>query len=98
MQQISMAPFLLKRFIEDCWTVRGVCDFYVIAYLVAMFLYVLVPYDIIPESVYGVLGIIDDIFIVLLFLVPITRGIFTAYARVNSVGAQQQENQELQSV
>ena len=82
-----MSPFLLKRFAEDCWTVRGVCDCYVTMYIVGLILYLLMPYDIIPEAVYGFLGMLDDIFVVLLFLVPITRAIYQGYARRNSAEA-----------
>lgn len=45
-----------------------------------MILYLLLPYDIIPEAVYGVVGLLDDIVVVLIFIIPTARLIYSAYS------------------
>jgi len=45
------------------------CKLQVIIAVSACFMYICLPFDIIPESVYGVVGIVDDVIIVLTVLV-----------------------------
>jgi len=96
-EQIKMAPFLIKRFIEDCWSMAGLCDCYITFYILSLMIYLLMPWDIIPESVYGVLGLVDDVFVVLFFMIPISRAIYAGYSRrlsaaANSIEIPQSEN------
>ena len=49
-------------------------------------LYLMMPYDLIPEAVYGFVGVLDDIVIVLFLIVPLTRAIYSAYTRRFSAG------------
>ncbi len=73
-------PFLIRRFVEDFWTVDGLCDFYVLFYFISVMAYILLPYDIIPEAVYGVFGLIDDLFLILLVLILVTRAAYARYS------------------
>ncbi|XP_049781642.1 E3 ubiquitin-protein ligase RNF170-like [Schistocerca cancellata] len=62
-------PFLIRNFTADFFSVRGLfylfqlrmgfCISVAIAYLLS-------PLDIIPESVYGILGLVDDLFVFVL--------------------------------
>ena len=44
----------------------------IILCLVAVLVYLLSPLDILPEAVLGIIGLLDDIFIILLVLVYVT--------------------------
>lgn len=69
---ISDIPFLIRNFATDFFSVRGLfylfqlrmgfCISVAIAYLLS-------PLDIIPESVYGILGLVDDLFVLVLLCV-----------------------------
>lgn len=39
---------------------------------IAIFLYLISPIDFLPEAVFGIMGFLDDIFVVMLLLVYIT--------------------------
>ena len=45
------------------------CKLQVVLAVIACVLYICLPFDIIPESVYGVVGIVDDIIILVTVLV-----------------------------
>lgn len=40
--------------------------------LVALILYILIPFDIVPETVFGILGLVDDILIVFILVFYVT--------------------------
>lgn len=72
-------PFILKKMILDLWTEGGVCDFYLSFWVFAAFFYVLSPLDIIPEAIYGFIGLLDDIFIILVIAVCLSRCVYSRY-------------------
>lgn len=77
---IKLMPFLVFRFLSDLCTWEGLCGAKIFCYTFGLALYFLSPFDIIPESVFGVLGLIDDVLIFFLCLIPISRGIYTSFA------------------
>lgn len=48
--------------------------------ILGLVLYVLSPLDIIPEAVFGVIGLIDDILLVGIVLMVLTSAFYTAYS------------------
>lgn len=48
---------------------RLVCSFRTILVVVLVMAYLLSPYDLIPESVFGIVGLLDDVVFVLFALV-----------------------------
>ena len=57
-------PFLLRQFMQEVSLTRGEviyknCTFACI--LLGTFFYVVSPFDLIPEAVFGVVGLLDDI-------------------------------------
>ncbi len=80
-----MTPYLLRRLINDCCSLEGVCDCYLTFWAFALIIYVLSPYDFLPESVYGVIGLIDDIFLLLIGFFVLARCFYSAYASRHSV-------------
>ncbi|ESO03968.1 hypothetical protein HELRODRAFT_79604 [Helobdella robusta] len=68
-------PILLRHFFNDFFTIGGLLWVIRVRILVCILLtlfYILLPSDILPESVFGFLGIVDDFFVVLLLLIHIT--------------------------
>jgi RING finger protein 170 len=53
----------------------------IIVYLSLAVLYFLSPFDLIPESVYGVIGFVDDIAIFLIAMIIVGRMIHQALMR-----------------
>lgn len=69
-------PTLLQQLISELFSVGGlvwVLRMRIILCFLAAALYFVSPLDIIPESVFGFLGLLDDFLIVLLLLVYITE-------------------------
>lgn len=71
MEYIRDAPVLLRHLWNRLCTLGGLMLIFrirIVLCFAAMALYVLSPLDILPEGVFGLLGILDDIFIVFLAL------------------------------
>jgi len=67
MDYVRDAPVLLRHLWQRMFSVGGLMLIFRLRILLcfaAMFLYVLSPLDILPEAVFGLLGIMDDLFIV----------------------------------
>jgi len=67
MDYLRDAPVLLRHLWHRLFTMGGLMLIFRLRILLcfaAMFLYVLSPLDILPEAVFGLLGIMDDLFIV----------------------------------
>jgi len=67
MEQIRDAPFLIKTLIAEIVESGGRTMFtrvHYVIYLTSMIVYVLSPFDLIPEAIFGVIGLIDDAIVV----------------------------------
>lgn len=76
-------PTLLRHAFTEFFTVGGLIWMFRLRILVcffAAFLYFISPLDIIPEAVFGVLGFMDDLFILLLLAIYISI-IYRQYVR-----------------
>lgn len=78
---IMDAPTLMRHFISEIFSLAGMIRLFnarIIVCLLAAVMYLVSPLDIIPEAVFGLLGFLDDIFVLLLISVYLTiiyRGI-----------------------
>eukprot|EP00128_Syssomonas_multiformis_P008804 Colp12_sorted_trinity150504_noHs@13106 len=71
-EQVRDSPNLVWRLFHDLFSGSGfVMLFYfrVVFLLLAMVCYLLSPFDVIPERVFGVLGLVDDMFLFMVFFV-----------------------------
>lgn len=76
MDYIYDLPTLLRQLFSELFSVGGlvwVLRLRIILCFFAAALYFVSPLDIIPESVFGFLGLMDDVLIILLLLVYITE-------------------------
>lgn len=67
-------PTLLRHAFNEFFTVGGLVWMFrlrIIVCFLAALLYFISPFDIIPEAVFGILGFLDDIFILLLLAIYI---------------------------
>ncbi len=68
-------PTLLRHLWQDLFTVRGLLlihKIHIATILIFLLLYFLSPFDIIPESVVGILGLVDDLLIIAGALIYVT--------------------------
>ncbi|XP_022101702.1 E3 ubiquitin-protein ligase RNF170-like isoform X2 [Acanthaster planci] len=86
MDYIHDLPTLLRHAIREFFTLSGLVWMFRIRIIVcfcAALLYFISPLDIIPEAVFGILGFLDDLLILLLLLIYVTiiyRGFIAARA------------------
>ena len=57
------------------------CDCFIGSAFITELIYTLSPFDVLPERTYGILGLIDDILIILVITLGITRCFYNLYAR-----------------
>ena len=75
MDYIRDLPALLRHLWREFFSVGGLVmmfRFRIVLCLVAVLAYLLSPLDILPEALFGVIGFLDDIFILLLVLIYVT--------------------------
>jgi len=48
--------------------------------LIGVLAYLLSPFDIIPEAVFGLIGLLDDLFIIIIVLFMLANSFYHAYA------------------
>ena len=68
-------PVLLRHLWEELFSERGpllIRRLYLGYILLLLVVYLLSPFDLLPESVFGLLGYIDDLMILLIALVYVT--------------------------
>lgn len=73
-------PFLIKRTLAFLMSREGI-EFLLKTvesnfYLLILILYVLSPFDIIPECIFGFIGLIDDLVILILIFIILTNYYF----------------------
>jgi RING finger protein 170 len=76
MDHLRDFPTLLRQLFSELFSVGGlvwVLRLRIILCFLAAALYFISPLDLIPESVFGFLGLVDDVLIVLLLLVYVTE-------------------------
>eukprot|EP00249_Psilotum_nudum_P016260 c25751_g1_i1 orf=844-1623(-) len=71
-QRLRDMPLLLQRMLQDLMDTQRALSLVqrtrIMVYLVALALYVLSPLDILPEGIFGIFGLLDDFFVMLLVL------------------------------
>lgn len=75
MHYVYDIPILFRHLVRDLFTVRGLILLYRLHILFILFLfvvYLLSPFDLLPEAVFGVLGLLDDVIILLGVIVYIS--------------------------
>jgi RING finger protein 170 len=68
-------PTLLRHTWSEFFTVGGLIMMFrirIVVCVIAAFVYFISPLDIIPEAAFGILGFLDDVFIVLLLAIYIS--------------------------
>ena len=68
-------PFLVSRFTAEIRSSNGailIQNFHFIVYIVCLVAYTLSPLDLLPELVFGAIGLIDDVIVVVYILVAIS--------------------------
>ena len=83
-------PTLLRHAFTEFFTVGGLIWMFrlrILVCFIAAFVYFISPLDIIPEAVFGVLGFLDDAFILLLLAIYVTI-VYRQYVRSRLPGRQ----------
>ncbi|XP_069092707.1 E3 ubiquitin-protein ligase RNF170 isoform X2 [Pleurodeles waltl] len=75
MERIMDLPTLLRHAFREMFSVGGLFWMFrirIVLCLVGAFLYLASPLDIIPEALFGILGFLDDFFVIFLLLIYIS--------------------------
>ena len=75
MDYIRDLPTLLRHAISEFFSMGGLLVMFrlrIIVCFIAAIIYFISPLDIIPEAVFGILGFLDDIFILLLLAIYVS--------------------------
>ena len=67
MHYIYDIPALLRHLMRELFTVRGLIlirRLHLVLILVLLLVYLILPLDLLPEAVFGALGLIDDVIII----------------------------------
>ena len=79
------SPFLFRRLFEEIrkngLAIRDKLQLLVL--IAACIAYLLSPFDLIPEFVFGILGILDDLCVVILVVLGTTGALMTLYKKRN---------------
>jgi RING finger protein 170 len=68
MEKLKDMPTLLRQLIAKFFTIRTMLKIKMFLMVFAFLLYFLSPFDIVPEAFFGIIGIVDDIFVVFILL------------------------------
>ena len=85
------APFLVRRFVAEIMTgdIRTLARNYrLLLMILSGFVYVLSPFDLIPEFVFGVFGLLDDFVIVIFVFIAVAQGFRQVLQNRNQVNMQ----------
>lgn len=75
MDRLRDFPFLISRFRDEVIRTRGAIIFHsfkFMFYIVAMLIYLLSPLDLIPEFIFGIFGMLDDLIVMIYAFVAIS--------------------------
>lgn len=71
------APFLVKRFLREIFTTDVtvlVRNYRLIMTMIIGFVYLLSPFDLIPEVVFGLIGYLDDLVVIVFVFIAVAQG------------------------
>ena len=71
------APFLVKRFFREICTtdIRVIVRYYrLVLMILSGLIYVLSPFDLIPEVVFGIFGLLDDFLVIIVIFLVVAQG------------------------
>ena len=74
---IMDAPFLVKRFLREIFTTDVtvlVRNYRLILMILTGIVYILSPFDLIPEMIFGIMGFIDDLVIFIFIFIAVAQG------------------------
>ncbi len=71
----------MRQLISHIFQMHTIFIVRAILLVVGMVAYVLSPFDLIPEAIFGVIGLIDDVLLAVIVLFSIANGFYTAYTR-----------------
>ncbi len=74
------APALLRHLCSRICTVRVMLRIKMVLLLSCFLLYFFLPFDLVPESVFGMLGMLDDLAIVFILLLVMSNMYYNAQA------------------
>ena len=75
MHYVYDIPALLRHLVRELFTIRGLIlirRLHLVLILVLLLVYLILPLDLLPEAVFGVLGLLDDVIIIVGALVYIS--------------------------
>ena len=75
MHYVYDIPALLRHLARELFTVRGLIlirRLHLVLIVVLLLVYLILPLDLLPEAVFGVLGLLDDIIIIVGTLIYIS--------------------------
>lgn len=74
-RQIADLPLLLQWLVDEIVNGRGlwfICNARLVLFFLVMISYTISPIDAVPEAAFGVLGLLDDLLLVLVFIIYAT--------------------------
>ena len=66
------APTLMRHFLQDLFSPQGLLQLWrvrIVVMLLCLLLYLISPFDLLPEAVLGLFGLLDDLIIILIIIV-----------------------------
>ena len=73
-------PTLLQQMLSRLCSLRGMAIARIVFVLLSALAYLLSPFDLIPESVFGVVGLVDDLLYIAVCLFIVGRMFYNAYS------------------
>ena len=84
LDQLRDIPFLFRTFLRQLLTGNIVENCRLMFFVLGGILYVISPFDAIPEAVFGIVGLIDDFAVVIGALIVVTSGFRNILLQVNN--------------
>ena len=80
MEMVQDLPTLLRQMFSRLCQMNTIFIIRVVLMVIALISYVLSPFDLIPESVFGAIGLIDDFLIIVIVLFSFGNMFYSAYS------------------
>ena len=80
MEIIYDVPTELKRFFSRLFTIRMMLKIKMFLLICAFIMYFLSPFDLVPDALFGIIGVIDDIFVVFILLFAMSNMFYNTQA------------------
>ncbi len=81
MERVRDFPTVLCQLWANIFQMNTVFLLRAVLMLVGLLLYVISPFDLIPEAVFGAIGLIDDLLIIVIVLFVLANTFYVAYSR-----------------